>query len=94
VITEGRLDARTRALVVVAALAAIGHARPQLRVHIGSALNGGCTREEIVETLRLVALYAGFPAAMNGMAAAQEAFAAKAPPSSAPAAPRGRTRPP
>jgi 4-carboxymuconolactone decarboxylase len=79
VIAEGRLDGRTRALVVVAALAAIGHARPQLQVHIGSALRSGCTRAEVTEVLRLVALYAGFPAALNGLAAAREAFAAARP---------------
>jgi len=76
VIAEGRLDGRTRALVVVAALAAVGHARPQLKVHLGSALRAGCTRAEITEALRLVALYAGFPAALNALAAAREAFAA------------------
>jgi 4-carboxymuconolactone decarboxylase len=75
VIAEGQLEASARALVVVAALAAVGHARPQLQVHIGSALRAGCTRADITETLRLVALYAGFPAALNGLTAARDAFA-------------------
>ncbi len=79
VIAEGRLDGRTRALVVVAALAAVGHARPQLKVHIGSALRAGCTRPDIVEALRLVALYAGFPAALNALAVARETFTATRP---------------
>jgi 4-carboxymuconolactone decarboxylase len=74
VIGREQLDARTRALVVVAALAALGTAQPQLQVHIGSALNSGCTREEILEVLLTVAIYAGFPAALNGMAAARAAL--------------------
>jgi 4-carboxymuconolactone decarboxylase len=76
VIGRKQLDARTRALVVVAALAALGNAQPQLQVHIGSALNSGCTREEILEVLLVVAVYAGFPAAMNGMTAARAAMEA------------------
>jgi 4-carboxymuconolactone decarboxylase len=74
VIGREGLDPRTRALVVVAALAALGNAQPQLKTHIGSALNSGCTREEILEVLLVVAVYAGFPAALNGMAAAQAAL--------------------
>ena len=77
VISRGRLDDRARALVVIAALAAMGNARPELRTHIGTALNSGCTREEILEVMLIVAVYAGFPAAMNGVAAAGEVFAAE-----------------
>jgi 4-carboxymuconolactone decarboxylase len=90
VIAQGKMDARTRALVVVGALAALGHARPQLKVHIGSAINSGCTQGEIIETLRLVALYAGFPAAMNAVGAAREAFAGRQPRSTRPKRPRPR----
>ena len=78
VLAEVQLDERTRALVVVAALAAMGNAQPELRVHLGSALNSRCTRREILDTLRVVALYAGFPAALNGLAAAREAWATQA----------------
>jgi 4-carboxymuconolactone decarboxylase len=59
---------------VVAALCAIGNAAPQLRVHIHGALNVGVTREEVVEIIMMMAVYAGFPAALNGMAAAKEVF--------------------
>ena len=74
IISREGLDARTRALVVVAALAAIGNAQPQLETHVGSAINSGCTREEILEVLLVVAVYAGFPAALNGMTAARAAL--------------------
>lgn len=75
VISRKGLDPRTRALVVVATLAALGHAHPQLKVHLGSALRSGCSQEEIIETLLLVTVYAGFPAGLNGMTAVQEVFA-------------------
>lgn len=69
------LDLRSREIAVVAALTVIGNAAPQLKVHIGGALNVGVTREEIVEVIMQMAVYAGFPAALNGLFAAQEVFA-------------------
>lgn len=68
------LDLKSREIAVVAALTALGNARPQLEIHIGGALNVGCTREEVVETIMMMAVYAGFPAALNGLMAAREAF--------------------
>lgn len=70
------LDLKTRQIATVAALTAMGTAAAQLRVHIHGALNVGCTREEIVEVIVQMAVYAGFPAALNGLAAAKEVFAA------------------
>lgn len=72
--TRPGLTRRQRQLGTVAALAAMGNAAPQLRFHIGGALNVGCTREEIVEVLIHVSVYAGFPAALNGLTAAREVF--------------------
>jgi len=68
------LDLRLREVATVAALTAMGHAQPQLKVHIHGALNVGCTRTEIVELIMQMAVYAGFPAALNGMFAAKEVF--------------------
>ncbi|HEX6016359.1 MAG TPA: carboxymuconolactone decarboxylase family protein, partial [Geminicoccaceae bacterium] len=56
---------------------ALGTAAPQLKVHIAGALNVGCTREEIAEVIMQMAVYAGFPATLNGLAAAKEVFAAR-----------------
>jgi 4-carboxymuconolactone decarboxylase len=69
------LDLKTREIVAVAALSAIGHAQPQLKGHIKGALKVGCTREEVTEILMQTVLYAGFPAALNGLFAAREVFA-------------------
>ena len=70
-----QLDLKSRELGVIAALTALGNAQPQLKVHLHGALNVGCSREEIVEMLMQMAVYAGFPAALNGLFAAKEVFA-------------------
>jgi len=62
------LDLRSRELIAIAALAASGHAGSQLRVHVESAGSAGITKAEVVEVLMQIALYAGFPAALNGLA--------------------------
>ncbi len=66
------LDLKSREIAVVAALTALGNATPQLKVHIHGALNVGCSREEVVEVIMQMAIYAGFPAALNGLFAAKE----------------------
>lgn len=69
------LDLRSREIATVAALTAMGTATPQLKVHIAAALHVGLTREEIIEVIMQMAVYAGFPAALNGLFAAKEVFA-------------------
>lgn len=71
------LDLRSREIATIAALTAMGNAAPQLKVHIAAGLNVGVTREEVVETIMQMAVYAGFPAALNGLFAAKEVFAAR-----------------
>ena len=73
--TRPGLDLRTREVATIAALAAMGNAAPQLRVHIHAGLNVGLTRAEITELLIQIAVYAGFPAALNGLFAAKAVFA-------------------
>lgn len=71
------LDLKTRELATVAACTALGTAAPQLRVHLHGLLNVGGTREEAIEAITQMAVYAGFPAALNGITAAREVFAAR-----------------
>jgi 4-carboxymuconolactone decarboxylase len=71
------LGLRERELSVVAALCAMGNAAPQLRVHIHAALHVGCTPREILEVLMMMSVYAGFPAALNGLAVVKEVFGAE-----------------
>jgi 4-carboxymuconolactone decarboxylase len=72
------LDLRTRELATIAGLAALGHAQPQLEVHVNGALNVGCTPAEVVEVIIQMALYAGFPASLNAAFTAKRVFAERA----------------
>ena len=76
--SRGILDLRERELATIAALTALGNAAPQLKVHIQAGLNVGLSRDEIVETIMQMAVYAGFPAALNGLFAAKDVFADQA----------------
>ena len=72
------LDLRAREIATIAALTALGNAGPQLKVHIEAGLNVGLSCEEITEVIMQMAVYAGFPAALNGLFAAKEIFALRA----------------
>jgi len=69
------LGLRERELATVAALCALGNAQPQLRVHVHAALHVGCTPAELVEVVMQMSVYAGFPAALNGLSVVREVFA-------------------
>jgi 4-carboxymuconolactone decarboxylase len=69
------LDLRSREVATIAALTALGNAAPQLKVHIEAGLNVGLSRDEIVEVIMQMSVYAGFPAAVNGLFTAKEVFA-------------------
>jgi 4-carboxymuconolactone decarboxylase len=69
------LDLRSREIATIAALTALGNASAQLKVHIEAGLNVGLSRDEITEVIMQMAVYAGFPAALNGLFAAKEVFA-------------------
>jgi len=71
------LDIKTRTIATVAALTALGNANSQLKYFIHGSLNVGWSREEIIEVIMHMAIYAGFPAALNGMFAAKEVFEAR-----------------
>lgn len=75
ILSRPALDLRTRELATVAALTALGNAQPQLRAHVNGALNVGCKPQEIVEVVMQMTGYAGFPAALNGIAIVKEVFA-------------------
>ncbi|MEC7501922.1 MAG: carboxymuconolactone decarboxylase family protein [Planctomycetota bacterium] len=68
------LDDKTRELCAVTALTVLGHALPELRVHVKAALNCGASREEIVEVVTQMIAYCGFPAATNALLTVKESF--------------------
>ncbi len=69
------LNTKAREIATIAALTAMGNATPQLKVHIEAGLNVGLSRDEITEIIMQMAVYAGFPAALNGLFAAKDVFA-------------------
>ncbi|MFL0252772.1 carboxymuconolactone decarboxylase family protein [Clostridium neuense] len=66
------LELKAKEICVVAALTAMGNARPQLKVHINGALNVGCTISDIKEIIMQMSAYSGFPASINAMNALLE----------------------
>ena len=81
------LDRPTRSLVTIALLAALGHEH-ELEMHLRATRRTGATVEQITETLRHVAVYAGVPAANIAFAAMKRVLGDDAPePSTSPTSP-------
>lgn len=68
------LDARTRSMLTLAMLVALGRTH-EVRIHLRGALANGVTPEEIREIMLHSSLYCGIPAAVDGIRAAGEIFA-------------------
>src|SRR6478735_6270338 len=74
VMSRPGLDLRSRQFATVAALTAMGTAAPQLKVHLNGALNVGCKPSEVVEVILQMAVFSGFPSAINALNIAREVF--------------------
>ena len=74
VLARPGIDLKTREMLTVAALAAMGDAPDQLEFHIRAAMKLGVSREEIVEIILQMAVYGGVPAFMKGIAVAKQVF--------------------
>lgn len=68
---RGGLDLKTRSLITVSMLVALGRAH-ELKGHLRGALNNGATPEEIREVLLHAAVYCGAPLAVDAFRTAQE----------------------
>ena len=73
--TRSSLDLRSREIAAISSLATLGNAGPQLRIHIHAATTVVVTRAEIIEILMQTAVYAGFPASLNALAACHDLLA-------------------
>ncbi len=65
------MDPKTRSLCSIGILAALGR-HGALRIVFGISLSNGATVEEITESLLQVAIYAGYPAALDALPVLQE----------------------
>lgn len=66
------LDLKTRELITIASLTTLGFGGDELRAHVHNALNAGCSKDEIIETMMQMSVYAGFPAALHALEIARE----------------------
>jgi 4-carboxymuconolactone decarboxylase len=67
------LAARERSLITIAALTALD--RPhELEIHLGLGLDNGLSRKEICEVIMHMAVYGGWPVAVEGMRTAKQVF--------------------
>ena len=71
------IDAKTRELAAISALAAVGSTTCEtpLRVHVVAALNVGATRQEIIEVLYNLLPYCGYPSVHQAVTLVAEEFA-------------------
>ena len=65
------LDLKTRSLITVVMLTALGK-QQELKGHVRGALNNGATRQEIQEVLLHASIYCGVPAAVDAFRSAAE----------------------
>ena len=72
--TRPILDLKVREMLAVSALTVLGYAQSELKEHIRGALNVGFTREELIEIILQMAVYAGFPAALEAIKTAATVF--------------------
>lgn len=72
--THGPLDVRTKRIITLATISALGRER-QLRGHIAGALAQGFTREEVQSIFVHQFAYGGFPMGLSGLQVAAEVFA-------------------
>ncbi len=69
-----RLDRKTKELIFIAVLTALGAAKNHIKAHIEVAKRQGATKEEILELLEMLVLPCGVPKFMLGYEAWTESF--------------------
>jgi 3-oxoadipate enol-lactonase/4-carboxymuconolactone decarboxylase len=72
--TRPGLDRRSRSMITLTALVALGH-QEELAMHVRAARNNGLTDDEIKEVLLQTAIYCGVPAANTAFRVAQGVLA-------------------
>jgi 4-carboxymuconolactone decarboxylase len=65
---------RERSMVTIALLAALGQSE-EVAMHIRATANTGATRDDVIEALLHVAVYAGVPAANHAIKIAKQVYA-------------------
>ena len=72
------LDAKTRLLLTLSALTVLGaQADAQIRMTVRHLIEAGATKQEIVETIGQMSMFAGIPAMTRALELAQDVLADK-----------------
>ena len=72
-ISKDGLDAKTRLLITLAGLTMLGaQSDTQIRMTVRHALEAGATKDEIAETIAMMAMFAGIPSMNRAMEFARE----------------------
>lgn len=71
--TRDALSLRERSMLTICMMAALGH-HDELAMHLRAAENAGTSRQDIIEVLMQVGVYAGVPAANTAFAIAKQTF--------------------
>ncbi|HZF36945.1 MAG TPA: 4-carboxymuconolactone decarboxylase [Candidatus Angelobacter sp.] len=75
--TRPGLDQRTRRLLVLAMMVALGR-QEEFKLHLRAAIEHGVAKDDVKEVLLQAAIYCGVPAANTAFHLAEEVFAASA----------------
>lgn len=71
--TRPGLEAKTRSMILLGMLTALGKAA-ELKMHVIGAINNGCSVEEIEEVLLQATVYCGVPAGVEAFRHAEQAL--------------------
>jgi AhpD family alkylhydroperoxidase len=72
--TRSGLDVRTRELISLTMLAALGGCEPQIKLHVAANLRVGNDRARLVDVLTQLLPYIGYPRMLNALRALNEAL--------------------
>ena len=72
--TRGTLNYKTREMITMAVIGAMGGAEPQYKSHVAGTLNSGATNEEVIGVITTMNPYIGFPRTLNALRIANEVF--------------------
>jgi 4-carboxymuconolactone decarboxylase len=68
------LDSKSKELIAVAVLTAVGAPERHLKLHIYGAVGAGCTRHEIIEAIIQSIIYNGFMRSITALKMVREVF--------------------
>jgi 4-carboxymuconolactone decarboxylase len=73
-LSRGGLDTRTRELISLTMLVAMGGCEPQVKLHVAANLRVGNDRARLVGVLTQLLPYIGYPRMLNALRALNEAL--------------------